>query len=351
LPIIVKLSEAKGLEDSSSASQTDRPEALMRIAFISDVHGNFPALNAVVNDARKSNTDKFIFLGDYVFDLPFSNEVVDLLRGLDNAYFIKGNKETYLMKMKSQDQSEWVYEQVNALYYTYRTLTPDAFDFLAGLDEEAYIRVAPGVTVFANHMAGPMHAKSRVKAISNSSSMYRIKMLKKPFTHEEYLEEFSAYINGAGPAAYFSGIGADIIAYGHDHLQGHGWCGDKLVINPGSCGQPLDFNAAAPYTIVDIGADGKLSVTEKRVPYDVEAVINEARKSEMYRQASIWCELCFLALRKSRDYYGAMFEIANRIKTAKGEDGWMYSNETWREAYEEFKRWYKNYDTEGISND
>ena len=48
----------------------------MRIAIISDVHGNYPALLSVVEDAVSNHVDKFIFAGDYIFDLPFSNEVV-----------------------------------------------------------------------------------------------------------------------------------------------------------------------------------------------------------------------------------------------------------------------------------
>ena len=37
----------------------------MRFAIISDVHGNLPALNAVLEDAKNSRVDKFIFVGDY----------------------------------------------------------------------------------------------------------------------------------------------------------------------------------------------------------------------------------------------------------------------------------------------
>ena len=70
----------------------------MRTAVISDVHGNYPALAAVLKDAYENKVDKFIFTGDYIFDVPFSNEVVRLLMEMkagesDNAHIIKGNKE------------------------------------------------------------------------------------------------------------------------------------------------------------------------------------------------------------------------------------------------------------------
>lgn len=47
----------------------------MKIAIISDVHGNYPALLAVISDAIRNNVDQFIFVGDYIFDLPYPNEV------------------------------------------------------------------------------------------------------------------------------------------------------------------------------------------------------------------------------------------------------------------------------------
>ncbi|MDF2840559.1 MAG: Calcineurin-like phosphoesterase superfamily domain, partial [Clostridia bacterium] len=47
----------------------------MRIAIVSDVHGNYPALLAVINDAIENKVDHFLFVGDYIFDLPYPNEV------------------------------------------------------------------------------------------------------------------------------------------------------------------------------------------------------------------------------------------------------------------------------------
>ena len=64
-------------------------------------------------------------------------------------------------------------------------------------------------------------------------------------------------------------IDASVIVFGHSHLQWHGKCGDKLIINPGSCGQPFDYNINAPYTILHDDKSG-LTVEEKRVPYDIE---------------------------------------------------------------------------------
>jgi len=147
------------------------------------------------------------------------------------------------------------------------------------------------------------------------------------------LAEFSKSINTDEFKLHIDEINADIIVFGHTHLQSYGSCGGKLLINPGSCGLPLDFNTAAPYTIVDTN---DFSVTEKRVPYDVEAVIEYAQKSVMYGKGRIWMDLVFMALRTGMDPFGIFFEIAHQIKDAKGETGMFFSNETWAEAEERF---------------
>jgi len=118
-------------------------------------------------------------------------------------------------------------------------------------------------------------------------------------------------------------------------LQAYGYCGDKLIINPGSCGQPLEFDPTAPYTILEI-TDGGFNVTEKRVAYDIESMINQAKKSAMYEKGKIWSELVFLATRTGRDYFGVFFEIAHKIALSKNEKGAFFSNSTWDEAYQVF---------------
>ncbi|MCL2517661.1 MAG: metallophosphoesterase family protein [Oscillospiraceae bacterium] len=295
----------------------------MRIAIISDIHGNYPALVNVVEDALTNNVDKFVFAGDYIFDLPYSNEVARYLMKLHNAYIIKGNKEVYLQWLKNDDQANWTYNQMGAVYQTFRELTPETFDFLDGLKEELYI---PEISLYAIHFL-------KTVRISQKFNCNSYKYHKKMYTKEQYSVEFNECINSDEIKSQIDQIDAKIIVFGHNHLQSYGYCGDKLIINPGSCGQPLDFNTAAPYTIVDTD---DYSVTEKRVTYDIESVIEYAKNSAMYEKGKIWVDLVFLALKTGKDYFGILFEIAHQIKLSKNETGVFFSNETWAEANEIF---------------
>ena len=54
----------------------------MKIALISDIHGNIDALEAVLNDACTQGVEMYAFLGDYIFDMPFANDVVRRIRAL-----------------------------------------------------------------------------------------------------------------------------------------------------------------------------------------------------------------------------------------------------------------------------
>ena len=54
----------------------------MKTAIISDIHGNYPALRSVLDDARTHGAEQFVFVGDYIFDLPYPNEVTHLLPSL-----------------------------------------------------------------------------------------------------------------------------------------------------------------------------------------------------------------------------------------------------------------------------
>ncbi len=69
-------------------------------------------------------------------------------------------------------------------------------------------------------------------------------------------------------AKIFSNVTADVIVLGHTHIPMSRMIFGKLVINPGSVGQPRDRNPNASYAILDVGKS--LNVEIKRVEYDVE---------------------------------------------------------------------------------
>ena len=68
----------------------------MRLALLADIHGNLPALEAIVADAQRQEVDGFIVAGDLVGG-PQTEETIHMLRSLD-CRMIRGNGDTYLLR-------------------------------------------------------------------------------------------------------------------------------------------------------------------------------------------------------------------------------------------------------------
>ena len=67
-----------------------------RLAILSDIHGNFPALQAVMNDMQNDDISQVIVAGDLINNVPFNAEVMQT--ALENRWAcIRGNHEFYLL--------------------------------------------------------------------------------------------------------------------------------------------------------------------------------------------------------------------------------------------------------------
>lgn len=93
----------------------------MKVAVFSDIHGNYQALDAIINDIKKQNVDKIIFLGDAVSLGPSPYECIDRLQK-ENIIFLNGNHELYLLGEKYFDDdmskieiehNNWVISKLN----------------------------------------------------------------------------------------------------------------------------------------------------------------------------------------------------------------------------------------------
>ena len=238
----------------------------MRTAIISDIHGNYPAFMKVLDDACVERVDNYIFLGDYsVYDFPWPNEVARELMRMENAYIIRGNKEVAMSELRYDTPYE-ITDRNASLYISIRDLTQECYNYLHGLEDEMYIQLSPNALVYAKHdvpiLVDPETRRYLPYKVCNNA-MYRREMLDKPFTNDEFLVEYHKFINSDVCLPYIHSINANVILYGHNHLQMHAYCGDKLIVNPGSCGMPYDGNNKAAYTILEVTSEG-FNIIEKR---------------------------------------------------------------------------------------
>ncbi|MFB6077683.1 MAG: metallophosphoesterase [Halarchaeum sp.] len=203
----------------------------MRVGLISDVHSNRVALRAVLDDMPE--VDELLCAGDVVGYNPWPGECVETLREVPT---VMGNHD----RMVSSDRNFGVNGMAAAgISYAREALDADQRAWVDGLPRQ---RVA---------------CDGRVKVV-HDHPRHR--------DHYTYPGEFSGDLLGD----------EDVLVLGHTHVQAHERFDEGVVVNPGSVGQPRDGDPRAAYAILDID---DLSVDERRVEYDVEAVVDAVREA------------------------------------------------------------------------
>lgn len=301
----------------------------MIYAVISDVHGNYPAFKAVVEDAKAKGAEAFLLLGDYIRDTPMHNEVVDLIRTLPNCTAILGNGDIGIISLDKTKPESCEYEQMLPGFWTYKSLSAQNLDYLKSLPKEADIILSCGKTVHLSHSIPLIHHNPRLSAFHSGD--YARKMERSPFTFEEGMRDMqNAAEEYSHEVAAYPG---DIYLFGHNHLQFLGNVTGKTLLNPGSCGLPDDYDIRAPYALmVDTGTDAEFRLC--RVGYDVEQTIKSILDFDGFTHAQFWGRLRVAALKLGSDIPVSRFwQHARRV----GNGVFPMRNDLWRKAVESFE--------------
>jgi predicted phosphodiesterase len=225
----------------------------MRIAVISDIHSNRAALKTVLDDA--GSVDETWCLGDIVGYGPQPNECVELLRGLAPRFLcIAGNHDyAVLDKLNTGDFNR---DAKEAVLWTRAQLTKPNLAYLASLPE---VEVRDGIRLAHGSPRHPIWEY----VVSLSVARDNLALLQ---PDAPYCLIGHSHL----PIVFVEGNGQDALpTYENPSPGAPDALGDKkLLINPGSVGQPRDGNPHASYLILDTEAE---TVTYRRLEYDVEA--------------------------------------------------------------------------------
>ena len=272
----------------------------MRIALLADIHGNLPALQAVMEQIRTLEVDRMVFLGDYSFGLPFVNETVSLLCSVPHAVAVRGNGEDRLLWLAGQERSGWTDGQMRAAYWTVRHLSRETFGLLASLPATACLGEGPA-PVYAAH------------------TLLQMTGVDEP-------------LGGGTPPALPDGIPVGVYAYGHTHRSWHAHREKTILVNPGSVGLPMDGNPEAAYAILDERGD-TWQVERHRVPYDVESVLAAGRPSSQHAAAPVWTALASRELKTARNHVYPVLAWAEKYARQIGDPRRPFAPDTWEAAY------------------
>ena len=214
----------------------------MKIAVISDIHGNIYSLMKVFEDIDDNRVDKVICLEDLVGYGPHPNEVIALIKRREITC-LKGNYDasvcdgdfTYIRDNNINSFSlPWAVEEVrNSNKY-----------FLENLETEYRLKVGKREILF-------------VHGSPNSIS--------------EYLFE-----DGSNTEEIMKNLNADILVCAHTHIPSCKMFGDKLFINDGSVGKPKNGSPNATYCILDINEEtGEVKVKFRNVEYEFKRIVKD----------------------------------------------------------------------------
>lgn len=307
----------------------------MRFAIVSDIHGNLPALNIIIEDAENNNIDSFIFVGDYCLSNPYPDECISRIRNLDNKYSIRGNEEKYLERLIGKDQSTWTDGQMQISYYCYQKISPDNMNYLLSMPEQMKIEKG-GITLHIAHSSEEFIADCEHREWSTAKVAMRYK--DRRITQADFRGDIHKYLDEDGQFhRTLDELEDGIYIFGHSHIQ---WNyrskdGSKICINPGSCGLPLDcIDAGVPYTILDISDKENITVEERRVPFNIDEYIQVVRQSEQYIKANVWSKVIIKELETRREHLMFFLKFVEEYAMRTGDMQRPFSVTTWEKAYE-----------------
>jgi putative phosphoesterase len=237
-----------GREPKSGDGRNSRPLVgwSTQVAFISDLHGNTAALNAVLADIKRRDIRQVHCLGDLVGYGTHPNEVIEVIRDRQIPTIL-GNHDDAVAFQRADSGCYYSTREAGHLgevsfQFTLHLVTEQNKSWLQGLPHERVLRME-------GQMLHLVHGSPR-----------RINEYLLPDRDERTYRRIAA------------GEAADILVFGHTHLSWHRQVGGVLFVNVGSVGRPRDGDPRATYTIVELSRGSQPRLEVVKVDYDVEDV-------------------------------------------------------------------------------
>jgi len=214
----------------------------MKVCVLSDIHSNLDAFQAVLKDMPK--VDSIICAGDFVGYGAEPNEVVELARSKDMRAVLGNHDHGAIAREKSGFNPL----AAQALLWTSEKLKGANAKYLRGLPEQLSMALG-GKRVFVVHG-------------SPRDPLYEYVF---PDVSNQELFQLT------------KDVAADVVILGHTHAPMTRMIQGKLVVNPGSVGQPRDRDPRASYAVLDI--KGEVEVTQRRVVYNIEKTATKIKSA------------------------------------------------------------------------
>ena len=231
----------------------------MRIAIISDIHGNGVALDAVLEDVDSEGIDQIVCLGDAIQGGPQPAETVQRLRQV-GCPVVMGNADAFLLTGSDEGSTEPVTEaQLEVRAWSFAQLSESDVAFIKGFQPTVEVSLDGGVHLLCFH--------------GSPASFNELIFPETP--EEDFQHMLGAYIGA-------------IMCGGHTHLQQIRRIGDYFFFNPGSVGlaynrhrpeESFTIDPWAEYALLRADSKAHIRLDLRRVPYPVDELLNIYKSS------------------------------------------------------------------------
>jgi predicted phosphodiesterase len=209
------------------------------LGILYDIHGNLPALEAVLDEADREGVDEWLLGGDYCAFGPWPVETLARLRKLENATWLRGNGERWLVdppRDVPDEQRELVFAALAAAIAELPAADVDALVGLPTLADREDAFYCHGSPLSDVESFPPEHADGDLRLLA--------------------------------------GVKERQVVFGHSHIQfRRDGPAETDLVNPGSVGMPLDGDTRAAWAIRREGGELEL----RRTAYDVTRAVAKMR--------------------------------------------------------------------------
>jgi putative phosphoesterase len=239
----------------------------VRIALISDIHGNLPALEAVLGDLEQETIDQIVCLGDVATMGPFPVETLERVRDLE-CTVIKGNGDAAALNpTESSDENETVRRFAEMDRWSAEQLSAEHLAFIQTFQPTVRFELPGQQSLLCYH--GSPHSYNDIISAT---------------TPDEEVEEMMGDEH------------ATIMAGGHWHFPLLRRLKNTTLFNPGSVGLPYEFDAEgqvfipprAEYGIVS-AESGNLRLEHRRVSYNSQTTVDAMHERD-FPHADWWAK-------------------------------------------------------------
>lgn len=251
----------------------------MKIAVIADIHSNYYALKEFYKYIKRNAIDVVIFAGDYITNLPYVNETMNLIFKIKKefkSYFVFGNREEYVINFNENTK---INSRSGNIYYTYHHIDGMYFDFLKTLPKTQKLNFGMNKTIFIAH---------------STEKNTRVLMLPEEQQTKDYMDS----------------VEARYIICAHSHKQFIYKYNNKVLINPGAFGMFSDYKKTCSFAVLDETV-GNFNVELINLEYNVECILSDFKNSDFLEYSKMYGKAIEYSFYSGYDFSGDMIEYGN----------------------------------------